>query len=158
MRKLITVSCALFACGALHAAAVENPTLRANVGVGLGTMLFESIGSDGLLSQTLAATTNGCVSNQLFFITTGTGGAKKWDTIAANRPLREFVNGNLDTLARDMASGSGESLATLAELAGVPAAERAAFYAKLQAHYADIFTSADVTSDQVVDNLAKQSA
>ena len=152
MGHYLVASLALTAFG--FAGAAENATLRANVGVGLGTMLFEAVDSDGLLSQTAAATTNGLFGNQTFFITTGTGGAKKWDKLVDNRPLKEYVHDNLDTLARDMAAGSGESLTTLAELAGVPVAERAAFNARIQANYARIFTGADVTSDQVVVNLS----
>lgn len=153
MKRFIAASLALAAFGV--AGAAENPNLRANVGVGLGTLLFEGADSDGLLSQTAAATTNGLAGNQTFFITTGTGGAKKWDKLVDNRPLKDYVRDNLDTLARDMAAGSGESLTTLAELAGVPAAERADFCARIQANYARIFTSSDVTSDQIVANLSK---
>ncbi|MBA3683745.1 MAG: DUF3015 family protein [Planctomycetes bacterium] len=153
MRNLCLAPALLLAVGALGA--VESPDLRSNVGIGLGTMLFESMGyTDSVFGQTCAATTNGSFSNQLFFVTTGTGGAKPTSGFVQNRPLRDFVADNLDTLARDMAAGTGESLATLAELAGIAEADRAAFYAKLQANFAEIFPSADVTSEQVVDRLA----
>lgn len=147
---------AILLCGSLGA--VESPTLRSNVGVGLGTLLFEAMGyTDNVLGQTLAATTNGSFSNQLFFVTTGTGGAKKVDFVQ-NKPLRDYVNDNMDAIARDMATGSGESLDTLAELAGVAQSEREAFKAKLQANFGRIFTSADVTADEVVTNLAAVAA
>lgn len=156
MRLLIVPALAI--AGAVGA--VEDPNLRANVGVGLGTLLFESIGyTDTVLGQTCAATTNGSFSNQLFFVTTGTGGAK--DTSGGfvdNRPLRDYVRDNLDALAKEIAAGQGESLATLAELAGVAEADRAAFYQKLQANFARIFPDAEVSSDQVVANLATVAA
>lgn len=152
MKKIIIP--ALFAVCAIGQSA-EDPNLRANVGVGLGTMLFEAMGyTDTVLGQTLAATTNGSVSNQLFFITTGTGGAKPVDFVQ-NKPLRQYVEENLDAIARDMAAGQGESLATVAELAGVPVAQRAAFYANCQSRFSEVFASENVTSDEVVAGLAK---
>lgn len=152
MKKIIIP--ALFAACAIGQSA-EDPNLRANVGVGLGTMLFEAMGyTDTVLGQTLAATTNGSVSNQLFFITTGTGGAKPVDFVQ-NKPLRQYVEENLDAIARDMAAGQGESLATVAELAGVPVAQRAAFYANCQSRFSEVFASENVTSDEVVAGLAK---
>lgn len=152
MKKIIIP--ALFAVCAVGQSA-EDPNLRANVGVGLGTMLFEAMGyTDTVLGQTLAATTNGSVSNQLFFITTGTGGAKPVDFVQ-NKPLRQYVEENLDAIARDMAAGQGESLATVAELAGVPVAQRAAFYVACQSRFSEVFASENVTSDEVVAGLAK---
>lgn len=152
MKKLIIP--ALFAICAVGQSA-EDPKLRANVGVGLGTMLFEAIGyTDTVLGQTFAATTNASLSNQLFFITTGTGGATPVDFVQ-NKPLRQYVSENLDSLARDMAAGQGESLATVAELAGIPVAQRAAFYAACQSRFSEVFASENVTSDDVVAGLAK---
>jgi len=153
MTKFITASLAILACAS--AGAAENANMRANVGVGLGTTLFEALDADGLLSQVAAATTNGLFGNQTFAITTGSLGAHKTDKIVDNRELKDYVRDNLDVLARDMAAGSGEALVTFAELAGVAEADRAAFYARLQANYASIFTSSDVTSDQVLANIGR---
>ena len=152
MKKLIIP--ALFAVCAVGQSA-EDPNLRDNVGVGLGTMLFEAMGyTDTVLGQTLAATTNASFFNQLFFISTGTGGAKPVDFVQ-NKPLRQYVEENLDSLARDMAAGQGESLAAVAELAGIPVAERASFYAACQSRFSEVFASENVTSDEVVAGLAK---
>jgi Protein of unknown function (DUF3015) len=155
MKKLIIP--ALFAICAVgqSAQAAEDAKMRSNVGVGLGTMLFEAIGyTDTVLGQTLAATTNSSFFNQLFFITSGTGGANKVDFVQ-NKPLRQYVEENLDSLARDMSAGQGESLATVAELAGIPVEQRAAFYAACQNRFSEVFTSENVTSDDVVAGLAK---
>jgi hypothetical protein len=152
MKKLIIP--ALFAVCAVGQAA-EDAKMRSNIGVGLGTMLFEAMGyTDTVLGQTLAVTTNGSFFNQLFFITTGTGGANKVDFVQ-NKPLRQYVEENLDSLARDMAAGQGESLAAVAELAGIPVEQRAAFYAKCQSRFSEVFASENVTSDEVVAGLAK---
>jgi Protein of unknown function (DUF3015) len=153
MRMMLIAALAAFVTHS--ATAVESANMRSNVGVGLGTLLFEAIGSEGLLSQTAAATTNGLFLNQLFFVSSGTGGAKSWDGIVHNRPAAEFLRDNLDAIARDMASGQGEALTTFAELTGVAAADRAAFFARLQNNYARIFTSADVTSEVVLANIGK---
>ena len=158
MKKIIIP--ALFAICAVgqSAQSAEDPNLRNNVGVGLGTMLFEAIGyTDTVLGQTLAATTNSSFFNQLFFITTGTGGAKPVDFVQ-NKPLRQYVADNLDSLARDMAAGQGESLATVAELAGIPNEKRAAFYSACQSRFSEVFVSENVTSDDVVAGLAKISS
>ena len=155
MKKLIIP--ALFAICAVGqtAHAAEDAKLRANVGVGLGTMLFEAMGyTDTVLGHTLAATTNGSLSNNAFFITSGTGGANSVDFVQ-NKPLRQYVEENLDSLARDMAVGQGESLAAVAELAGIPVAQRAAFYANCQSRFSEVFASENVTSDEVVAGLAK---
>jgi hypothetical protein len=149
---LLTTVLAAFGGGL---AAAENRSLRANVGVGIGTLLFEAAGSDGLFSQTCAATTNGLFANQTFFITTGTGGATHWSEVVQNQPLREFVRDNLDSLARDAAAGRGESLDALAELAGVHLVDRPLFRSRVQAGFAQIFTSSEVTSDEVVANLGR---
>jgi hypothetical protein len=149
MRKLLLPVAALVASVSLHAA----DDLRSNVGIGVGTMIFE--GQSGLLSQICAATTNGCFGNQTFAITTGTMGAKPWTGIVSNGEVQSFVRDNMDQLAREMAAGQGESIETLAELIAVPAAERAAFAQKLQASFGVIYASPTVTSTEVVENLAK---
>jgi hypothetical protein len=149
MRKLLLPVAALVASVSLHAA----DDLRSNVGIGVGTMIFE--GQSGLLSQICAATTNGCFGNQTFAITTGTLGAKPWTGIVSNGEVQSFVRDNMDQLAREMAAGQGESIETLAELIAVPAAERATFAQNLQAHFGQIYSSPTVTSTEVVENLAK---
>lgn len=153
MTKFIASSLVILACAT--AGAAENASMRANIGVGFGTTMFEALEADGLMSQTAASFTNTLFFNQAFAITTGSLGAKKTDKIVDNRELKDYVRDNLDVLAREIAAGSGEALVTLAELSGVAEADRAAFYARLQSNYASIFTSSDVTSDQVLENIGR---
>jgi hypothetical protein len=153
MRSILSIALATLACGA-YAAEGKYPAVRDNVGIGLGTMIFENVG-DGLLCQTFAATTNGTSGNQTFAITTGTSNAKPWKSIAMNDKAGSFVRDNMDVLARDMATGSGESVDALAELLAVPAAERPAFAAKMQANFGRIYTSPAITHEQVLENVAK---
>lgn len=149
MRKLLsTTAIATLACGAFAS------DLRDNVGVGLGTMIFEGVG-DGLICQIFAATTNGTSGNQTFAITTGTSNARPWKSVAMNDKAGSFVRDNMDVLARDMAAGSGESIDALAELMTIPAADRPAFAASMQKNFGKVFSSPTVTHEQVIENIAK---
>ncbi len=149
IKILSLTAIAFLATGSLAA-----ETVRDNVGIGLGTIIFQ--GKDGLLSQICAATTNGSFGNQTFAITSGTLDAKPYDGLASRRKmLNDFVASNMDVLARDMAAGSGESVDALAELMSVPAADRTAFAQKLQTNFGSIYTSTAVTNTQVVENIGK---
>ena len=62
---------------------------------------------------------------------------------------------NMDALASDISVGSGETLATLAELMLVPEGDRAAFAKRLQDNFGAIYSSPSVTHTEVIDHLAK---
>jgi hypothetical protein len=126
--------------------------MRQNVGIGLGTMIWSNAGT-GLIPQIFAATTNGTFGNQTFAVTSGTSNAKKYNGWVSNQVVRDYVTANLDNLARDMAMGKGETLEGLAELAKIPEADRAAFYAAAQRRFNQVFVSGDVTADQVLVTL-----
>lgn len=148
--RILTIPFALAcACG------LAASEYRDNVGCGVGSMIFEtSTMRDTIAGQVLAVTTNGTFC-QTFFITTGTGNARKLDRFIDNRGLRDYTRENLDALARDMAAGKGEALVAFADLAGLKPEERTAFARRVQANFGKVFTSADVTSDQVLANLDK---
>ncbi|HBG45514.1 MAG TPA: hypothetical protein DDW94_00830 [Deltaproteobacteria bacterium] len=126
-----------------------------NVGCGLGYMLFKEIGQEKTLFQVFAVTTNGTFGNQTFGISSGTLECKQPASFVSNDRLKTFVAANMETLAQDMAAGSGETLVTLAELMEVPTEKRSAFYASVQSNFKSIYTSADVQSADVIDNIAK---
>ena len=154
MKKLLLSAVALVAISPALNAAVAGGTLKDNVGIGLGTMIFD--GHDGLVSQVSAATTNGSFGNQTFAITSGTSNARPYAGFwAKNERVNSFTADNFDVLAREIAAGSGESLDSLAELMNIPADKRSAFAATLQAHFAEIFTSTDVTHADLLSNLDK---
>lgn len=140
---------------ALPGSASAQGTFAANVGCGLGSIIFKD--KDAGLYQVLAVTTNGIFGNQTFGITSGTLECQQPVSFVSNEKLKNFVAVNMDTLAQDMAAGSGESLVTLAELMEVPLDRREAFYASLQTNFTKIFTSSDIQSSQVIDNIAKVS-
>ncbi len=122
-----------------------------NTGCGLGSLAFE--GQNGLLSQTLAATTNGIFGNQTFGITSGTSNCEQYKSFTYNEKVDTFVADNMDNLARDIARGQGEYVNTLAVLMEIPNAKKAAFRSQLQAHFSDIYTSDQVTYSEVVQNI-----
>jgi len=122
-----------------------------NYGCGLGSMAWE--GNDGLISQVSAATTNGTSGTQTFGITSGTSNCTEFENWTSNQKVNVFVADNMDSLAKDIAKGSGEHLNTLALLMDVPQKDRAAFNSKLQKNFARIYTSESVTPTDVVRNI-----
>ena len=130
---------------------VMSQTLEENCGCGLGVMLFE--GQDGILSQTLAITTNGLFMNNFFGITSGTLGCEPADGIVSIDRINIFVAGNMDGLAKDIAVGKGEVLDTLAELMNVSDSNRPEMYQNLRANFAQIYSSEDIEHTQIVENI-----
>ncbi|PKF60728.1 hypothetical protein CW745_12695 [Psychromonas sp. psych-6C06] len=122
-----------------------------DIGCGLGSMIFA--GKEGKVFKVLGATTNGTSGNQTFGITFGTLGCDGTGTITSSEKLALFIDGNMDNLARDMSKGEGETLATLAEVWGVSAQDKAAFNEFAQANFSSVFTSENVTSQAVLENL-----
>lgn len=119
-------------------------------GCGLGSMIF---GTKPGFIQVVAATFNGTAGNQTFGITSGTSNCEKQGKFASNKRLTEFVQANMDNLAKDVAMGKGESLETLAELIEISIEQRPVVYAKLQSNFSHVFTSEQVEVADVVDNI-----
>jgi hypothetical protein len=124
---------------------------KGNTGCGLGYYFFKNA-SDSFLVQLLAVTTNS-LGTQTFGILTETFGCRQPKRLAHDERLNEFVAGNMDSLAAEMASGEGESLATLAELMEVPEPQRDGFYVSLKENFTRIFTSSDIRSSQLIENI-----
>lgn len=122
-----------------------------NVGCGLGSMVFD--GQRGVAPQVLAATTNGTFGNQTFGISSGTLGCTQDGVVSSTAKLSMFTGSNMDKLAADMSKGQGETLETLADLMGVEAADKATFFTATRDNFDKIFSSSDVTAEQVLGNL-----
>ena len=144
MKKLLAVA-------AISFLPFSNAMADQDIGCGLGTMIFE--GKSGLASKVLGATTNGTSGNQTFGITFGTLGCSADGEITSREKLAMFIDGNMDNLARDIAKGEGETLATLSEVWGIQAEDQAAFSNLAQANFSEVFTSGDVNSQDVLTNL-----
>lgn len=122
-----------------------------SVGCGVGSQLFD--GQKGVFPQVAAITTNGTLGNQTFGITSGTLGCDSNGTVVASARIPMFVGANLDSLARDMAQGQGESLTTLASLLNITDADETVFYSAAKAQYGDIFSAPSVTAGDVLTGL-----
>ncbi len=144
MKKILVTVAAAAVIGSSAFAGVNDQT-----GCGLGAMLIKDDSSAVMLA--LQATTNGTSGNQTFGITSGTLGCKKTKFVM-NERAQEFVASNMDTLAKEIAMGQGETLDTLAELLNVE--DKAAFSASLQENYNKIYVSKNVEMSDVLDNIS----
>lgn len=131
---------------------------RQNTGCGLGTVLWKNRADGSTLSQALQATTNVFFGNQTFGITSGTLECGEPSHFADNERLKLFVVANMDNLAKDIARGNGETLATFNELLQVPADQQAMFNYKLQASFAKIFTHQNVAYAELMNNVVAVTA
>ena len=150
MKKLVVIINAMFMM-IVVLSGVGWAVDQKNTGCGLGSIAWE--GQNGLMSQTLAATTNGTFGNQTFGITSGTSNCEQYKSFSYNEKVDTFVAENMDNLAMDIARGQGEYVNTLAVLMEVPDAKKAWFRSQLQAHFSDIYTSDKVTHSDVVQNI-----
>ncbi len=144
MKKVLVSLAAVIALGSTAFAGVNNQT-----GCGLGAMIIKDDSSAVMLA--LQATTNGTSMNQTFGITTGTLGCKR-TKLVLNERAEEFVASNMDTLAKEISMGQGESIDTLAELLNVE--DKEAFATALQANYNKIYSSKNVKMADVLDNIS----
>ena len=108
-------------------------------GCGLGSMIFK--GKSGPVNHVLAATTNGSFGNQTFAMSTGTLGCETSSAITSTASV--FVDDNMETVARDMAM-----------LMNIEAADRETFKQTLQASFDDIYTHENISSTEVLNNMA----
>lgn len=115
-------------------------------GCGLGKNLWSDYSHQKSIGpQVLMATTNGTSGSQTFGISSGTSGCTNDGTVFAQYKTGLFAAANYDSLAQEMAQGGGEHLASLAELMGVPAENRPAFFAVAQAQYPTLVSSSDTS-------------
>jgi hypothetical protein len=122
----------------------------ADGGCGVGSKFFD--GQKGVAPQVLAMTTNG-TSGQIFAVTSGTSGCTQDGVVKSNWKMAMFIDGNKEKLARDMSTGSGESLESLAKLIGVQDQHKATFFQATKENFAKIFSSDNATTDQVLASL-----
>lgn len=65
----------------------------------------------------------------------------------------EFAKVNWMQLSANMANGQGEHLSTMADLMGVKPAQKPAFYSMTKAKFSQLFTSIEITPEQLVSRL-----
>ena len=143
MRKAISMAAIVVAFGAGAASAANSG--YGSAGCGLGSVLF---GNQPGAIQIVAATTNGTFGNQTFGITTGTLNCGAAATAAG---AKIFIDANREALAKDMARGSGETIATLSSLAGCKDSKSVGVV--LQKNFSAIIPSEKVANAVVADNV-----
>jgi len=144
MKKLLLTTMSIVAIGSVSLVAANMQT-----GCGLGAQVIKSPNSAVLYA--IQATLNGTSGSQTFGITSGTSGCKKVKFVMNDR-AQEFVASNMDSLAKDISKGQGESLSTLAELLKVE--NKASFYAVLQSNYNSIYANSQVEMADVLDGVS----
>jgi hypothetical protein len=101
------------------------------------------------VEHTVAGITNVAFSsNQGFGITSGTLGCEDAGGPLASR-VQTFLNKNLDQLAMDSATGTGETLAALVELIGIEEADQSLFKESVKSNFDAVFASTKSSSEDV---------
>lgn len=117
-------------------------------GCGLGSLLF---GNEPGIVQVLAATTNGTFGTQTFGITSGTSNCV--DTAASAASTAAFIEANRETVAKEIARGSGETIASISTLAGC--SDSAAVGSTLQKSFQRIFPNEKVSDVEVSQSVVQ---
>ena len=110
-------------------------------------------GNEGVAGQVLAVTTNGTSGNQTFGISSGTSGCTQSGVVKSNWAAVMFIDGNKEALAREMSTGQGETLDSLAKLIGVEEQDKPVFFHVTKENFGQIFASENETSEQVMASL-----
>ncbi|MBI3581553.1 MAG: DUF3015 family protein [Nitrospinae bacterium] len=143
MRKMLVVLSALVLTAGF--AGTSHAAKYGAGGCGVGSIIFQ--GKNDKVSQVLAATTNGTLGNGTFGISTGTLNCDATGLVVASRETEVYAQNNFDSIAKEMASGSGEHVATLAVLMGYDSAALASYG---KTHYGQIFVSENTTSSEML--------
>ncbi len=114
-------------------------------GCGLGAMAFKD--RPGKI-QIAAATVNNLVSPQTFAITSGTSNC----TDDANTASAMFINVNQVALRKDIARGTGESVASLSKI--MKCSDSEIFGNVLQKNYQSIFPTEKASPEQISKSIA----
>jgi len=123
-------------------------------GCGLGKLAFQNYPNAKTKGvQILMATTNGLFGNQTFGMSTGTLGCTDDGRWWAEQKATMFAELNTDALAQEMAQGSGEHLASMATLLGVPQPQHEVFFAMAQGRYAVLSSTGDMSGAAMVKTL-----
>lgn len=153
MRNRIIAALAFMSLAALSAgeARAQDPAAGfepsyGTAGCGLGSML---IGSKPGIVQIFASTTNGFLGTQTFGITSGTSNCGA--SGGATASTKNFVETNRAVVAKDIARGQGETIATLSTMAGCR--DSRAVGSSLQKNFGRIFPDSAIADRQVADNV-----
>jgi hypothetical protein len=99
--------------------------------------------------QIFAATTNGLFGTQTFGITSGTSNCVRMG--AGSASAKAFIQANREVVAKEIARGSGETIASLSSLAGC--GDVMAVGSVLQRDFAAIFPNEQVSDASVSESV-----
>lgn len=108
-------------------------------GCGLGSLVF----MENNETQILAATTNGTFGSQTFGMTFGTSNCNNKGLVKLAMARESFIEANYKDLSRDVASGKGEYVNSLARLYGYTPETSWQFTQLLQKNHTVIFAAND---------------
>jgi hypothetical protein len=146
MKKTLALAAALLGLALITNPGKAHAGPYGDAGCGLGSMLF---GAKPGLVQVLASTTNGTLASQTFGITTGTSNCGQ--SGGPGMAARNFVETNREAFAKDAARGSGETIATLASIAGC--SDERAVGKVLQKDFDRVFTSVQASDRDISANV-----
>ena len=151
MKNLIITALAFITLAVLTTEAKAQPAggfepSYGTAGCGLGSML---IGNKPGIVQIFASTTNGILGTQTFGITSGTSNCGSGGGASAS--TKNFVETNRAVVAKDIARGRGETIATLSTLAGCR--DTGAVGTSLQKNFGRIFPDPAIADRDVALNV-----
>ena len=147
MRKLPAMVALLFTLTFASSALAAG---YGSAGCGFGGMLIKE---NKILHQVGAWFLNGIFGNQTFAMTSGTSGCGKSGLVMAENEQTVFVQNNYNSLAKEMATGEGENLTTLAGLMGCSADQAAHFAVFTKDNYKTIFKNEQDTPSEMLASL-----
>lgn len=145
MKKFLLAAALIGASVSAHAVAPGGP------GCGWGNLLFE--GKSGTPIHLLATIVNGTSGNATFGMSSGTNGCDTDGALTYGGKSLLAMNGVMEEVAQDMATGHGEALTALSVSMGIPEQDRGHFNQVMHANFASIFPSQDVNANQVMDHI-----
>jgi hypothetical protein len=122
-------------------------------GCGLGSIIFTKNEAG---PQILAATTNGTSGNQTFGISFGTSNCTASGLVRKDSEQEIFVHLNYDALEREVVSGKGEKLSTLASMMGCSSSKEFGSVAK--SNYGKLFAKSEPNPSQMLASLKQEIA
>jgi len=151
MKKVIALSLLAALVPTLASARGNHPM----AGCGLGYLLLSNQDNSKIM-QVVGATTNGTFGSQTFGISSGTSGCTEDGAVKLVKATEVYAEVNLDSLRREMASGQGEYVTTLAAMLGATNTTTLVRY--FQENYSAIFPSASTSSTEMLQNLSAKLA
>ncbi len=150
MKKVIALALVAGLVPSLALARGNHPM----AGCGLGYLLLSNRDNEKV-TQVIGATTNGTFGSQTFGISSGTSGCTADGAVKMARATEVYIDVNYDSLRREMASGQGEYVNTLAAMLGASESTRPQMVQMFQAEYNSLFPKAETNSAEFLQNLTE---